>query len=78
MIHQTAIIAPGAELDSSVTVGPYAVIGEHVKIGAGTTVGPHTVIEGHTEVGCDNQILATVIVFVSLLLCISEPKMVAG
>ncbi len=56
MIHSTAIIASGAELDSSVTVGPYAVIGEHVKIGAGTTVGPHTVIEGHTEIGCDNQI----------------------
>jgi len=56
MIHSTAIIAPGAELDSSVTVGPYAVIGEHVKIGAGTTVGPHAVIEGRTEIGCDNQI----------------------
>jgi len=56
MIHSTAIIASGAELDSSVTIGPYTVIGEHVKIGAGTTVGPHTVIEGHTEIGCDNQI----------------------
>ena len=56
MIHSTAIIAPGAELDSSVTVGPYTVIGEHVKIGARTTVGPHTVIEGYTEIGSDNQI----------------------
>lgn len=56
MIHSTAIIAPGADLDSSVSVGPYAVIGEHVKIGAGTTVGPHTVIEGYTEIGNDNQI----------------------
>jgi len=56
MIHSTAIIASGAELDSTVTVGPYAVIGGHVKIGAGTTVGPHAVIEGRTEIGCDNQI----------------------
>ena len=56
MIHSTAIIAPGAELDSTVSVGPYAVIGEHVKIGAGTTIGPHAVIEGRTEIGCDNQI----------------------
>jgi UDP-N-acetylglucosamine acyltransferase len=56
MIHPTAIIAPGAELDPSVTVGPYAVIGEYVKIGAGTTVGPHAVIEGRTEIGQDNQI----------------------
>ncbi|MCW9049878.1 MAG: acyl-ACP--UDP-N-acetylglucosamine O-acyltransferase [Deltaproteobacteria bacterium] len=56
MIHPTAIIAPGAKLEASVSVGPYAVIGEHVQIGAGTTVGPHTVIEGFTEIGSDNQI----------------------
>ena len=56
MIHATAIIAPGAELDSNVTIGPYAVIGEHVRIGSGTTVGPHAVIEGRTEIGCDNRI----------------------
>jgi len=56
MIHSTAIIASGAELDSSVSIGPYAVLGENVKIGAGTTIGPHAVTEGHTEIGCDNQI----------------------
>ncbi len=56
MIHPTAIIAPGAQLDSSVRVGPFAVIGEHVSIGPGTTVGPHAVIEGRTEIGSDNQI----------------------
>lgn len=56
MIHPTAIVAPGAELDTTVSVGPYAVIGEHVKIGPGTTVGPHAVIEGNTEIGADNQI----------------------
>ena len=56
MIHSTAIIASGAELDSAVSVGPYAVIGKYVKIGAGTTIGPHAVIEGRTEIGCDNQI----------------------
>ena len=55
-IHATAIVDPAAELDSSVTVGPYTVIGPHVKIGAGTTVGPHTVIEGHTTIGQDNRI----------------------
>lgn len=55
-IHSTAIVAPGAELDSSVTVGPYTVIGPHVKVGAGTTIGPHCVIEGHTTIGRDNQI----------------------
>lgn len=55
-IHATAIVDPAAELDSSVTVGPYSIIGPHVKIGAGTTVGPHVVIEGHTTIGRDNRI----------------------
>lgn len=55
-IHATAIVASGAELDSSVTVGPYTLIGPHVKVGAGTTIGPHCVLEGHTTIGCDNRI----------------------
>ena len=55
-LHPTAIVDPAAELDSSVTVGPFTVIGPHVRIGAGTTVGPHCVIEGHTTIGRDNRI----------------------
>jgi UDP-N-acetylglucosamine acyltransferase len=55
-IHATAVVDPKAELDSSVTVGPYTVIGPDVRIGAGTTVGPHCVIEGHTTIGQDNRI----------------------
>jgi UDP-N-acetylglucosamine acyltransferase len=55
-IHATAVVDPKAELDSSVTVGPYTVICPDVRIGAGTTVGPHCVIEGHTTIGQDNRI----------------------
>ena len=44
-IHVTAIVDPGAELDGSVSVGPYTIIGPHVKVGAGTTIGPHCVID---------------------------------
>ncbi|QDL54317.1 acyl-ACP--UDP-N-acetylglucosamine O-acyltransferase [Rhodoferax aquaticus] len=55
-IHATAVVSASAEIDSTVTVGPYSVIGPHVKIGAGTTVGPHCVIEGHTTIGVDNRI----------------------
>jgi len=54
-IHPTAIIDPAAELDSSVTVGAYTLIGPQVKIGAGTRIGPHCVIEGRTTIGGDNQ-----------------------
>ena len=55
-IHPTAIVDRKAEIDASVTIGPYTVIGPHVKIAAGTTVGPHVVIEGHTTIGRDNRI----------------------
>jgi UDP-N-acetylglucosamine acyltransferase len=55
-IHATAIVDPGAELDESVSVGAYTLIGPHVKVGAGTTVGAHCVLEGHTTIGCDNRI----------------------
>ena len=55
-IHATAVVDPKAELDSSVSVGPYTVIGAHVKVAAGTTIGAHCVIEGHTTIGRDNRI----------------------
>ena len=55
-IHPTAILDPKAELDSSVEVGAYSVIGPHVRIGARTRIGPHVVIEGHTTIGEDNRI----------------------
>ena len=56
MIHQTAIVHPGAKLAGDVEVGPYSIIGEHVEIGAGTVVGPHVVIGGHTRIGSNNRI----------------------
>ncbi|KWT85201.1 MULTISPECIES: acyl-ACP--UDP-N-acetylglucosamine O-acyltransferase [unclassified Variovorax] len=55
-VHSTAIVDAKAELDSTVSVGPYAVIGPHVRVGAGTTIGSHCVIEGRTTIGRDNRI----------------------
>jgi UDP-N-acetylglucosamine acyltransferase len=55
-IHPTALVSAGAELDGTVTVGPYAVIGPGVHVAAGTTIGAHTVIEGPTTIGRDNRI----------------------
>ena len=54
LIHSTALVDPAAQLDSSVSVGAYTVIGPHVRIDAGTKVGPHCVIEGRTTIGRDN------------------------
>ncbi|HEY5635127.1 MAG TPA: acyl-ACP--UDP-N-acetylglucosamine O-acyltransferase [Burkholderiaceae bacterium] len=55
-IHPTALVDPRAELDSSVEVAAYAVIGPHVRIDARTVVGPHAVLEGHTTIGRGNRI----------------------
>ena len=55
-IHPTAVVDPKAELDASVSVGPYTVIGPHVKVGGGTTIAAHVVLEGHTTIGRDNRI----------------------
>ena len=56
LIHPTAIVEAGAEINGSASIGPYSVIGPHVKIGAGTTVGPHCMIEGRTTIGRGNRI----------------------
>ena len=55
-IDPRAVVAPGAELDATVSVGPYAIIGDRVKIGPGTVVSAHAFIEGRTEIGRDNVI----------------------
>ena len=55
-IHPTAIIDTRAELDSSVEVGAYTVIGEGVRVGAGTRIGSHVVLQGPTTIGKNNQI----------------------
>jgi len=54
LVHPTAIVDPKAQLDDSVEVGAYSIIGPSVKIGARTKIGPHVVISGNTTIGCDN------------------------
>lgn len=55
-IHETAVIAPGAELGDDVMIGPYCVIGPRVKIGDRTRIGPQVVIDGVTSIGRENVI----------------------
>ena len=56
MIHPSAVVDRGAELQSDVEVGPFSVIGPGVVVGAGTRVGSHVVIEGPTRIGERNRI----------------------
>lgn len=55
-IHATAIIDGGAELDQTVEVGPYAVIGSGVRIGPGSVIGAHAQLSGPTVIGEGNRI----------------------
>ena len=56
MIHETAIVDPGAKLAGDVEVGAFSVIGDGVEIGSGTVIGPHVVIMGPTSIGLENRI----------------------
>ena len=55
-IHATAIVDASAELDSSVEIGAYSIIGPHVKIDAGTRIAGHVMINGPTTIGKNNHI----------------------
>ena len=55
-IHPSAIIDAKAELDSSVEVGAYSIIGAGVKADANTRIGSHVVLKGPTTIGKNNQI----------------------
>jgi UDP-N-acetylglucosamine acyltransferase len=54
--HPTAVIHSKAQVACSVTVGPYAVIGENVEVGEDCEVMSHAVIEGPTRLGKRNRI----------------------
>ena len=52
-IHPTAVIDRKAEIDSSVEVGPYCVIEEHVRVAAGCRLYHGVYLTGWTEIGED-------------------------
>lgn len=61
-IHPTAIVDPHADLDSSVTVGPYCVIEGHVQVEAGCRLYQNVYLTGWTQIGPDCELHPGVIV----------------
>jgi UDP-N-acetylglucosamine acyltransferase len=55
-VHPTAIVDSRAELDSSVEVGPYCLLGAGVKIGKESKIYSHAVIQGRTTLGEGNEV----------------------
>ena len=60
-LHPTAIVDRQAELDPSVEVGPYALIGPGVVLQAQVQVGGHSVVRGPTVVGARTRLLHHVV-----------------
>ena len=55
-IHPTALVAPGARLADSVSIGPYCIVGEGAVLGERVRLVSHVVIEGLTEIGQDSTV----------------------
>ncbi len=56
MIHPTAQIHPKAELDQSVEVGPWCIVGANARIAKGTRLISHVIVDGWTQLGEDNVV----------------------
>jgi UDP-N-acetylglucosamine acyltransferase len=53
-VHPSAVIAPGAHVPASCTVGPYSTIGPQVVLGEDCTLISHVVLDGRTTIGARN------------------------
>ncbi|HEY1809798.1 MAG TPA: acyl-ACP--UDP-N-acetylglucosamine O-acyltransferase [Acidobacteriaceae bacterium] len=54
-IHPTAIVAPGAMIPDSCTVGPWCTVGAHVVLGEECELVSHVVLDGHLTAGAGNR-----------------------
>ncbi|MCU1221982.1 MAG: acyl-(acyl-carrier-protein)--UDP-N-acetylglucosamine O-acyltransferase [Edaphobacter sp.] len=55
-IHPTAIVAAGAQIPESCTVGPYCTIGANVVLGEDCELVSHVVLDGHLTMGDRNRV----------------------
>ncbi|UCE25616.1 MAG: acyl-ACP--UDP-N-acetylglucosamine O-acyltransferase [Candidatus Zixiibacteriota bacterium] len=55
-IHKTAIVSPGAQLGTGVSVGPYAIIQDDVQIGDGSSVASCALVASGARVGSNVKI----------------------
>ena len=55
MIHETAIVDKNAKVHSSVSIGPFSVIGPNVEIGENVVIQSHVNITGNTIIGSGNK-----------------------
>ena len=56
MIHPTAIVAPGARVPASCSIGPWSTVGPNVVLGEDCRLISHVVLDGHLTLGRGNTI----------------------
>jgi UDP-N-acetylglucosamine acyltransferase len=57
-IHPTAIVAAGARVPESCTVGPYCTIGPDVVLGDDCELVSHVVLDGYVTIGSKNRVFS--------------------
>jgi UDP-N-acetylglucosamine acyltransferase len=57
-VHPTAIVAEGARIPASCTVGPYCTVGANVVLGERCELVSHVVLDGHLTMGADNRVFS--------------------
>jgi UDP-N-acetylglucosamine acyltransferase len=55
-IHDSAIVAPGAQIGEGCHIGPFSTVGADVVLGERVRLDSHVVIDGRTTVGDDTHI----------------------
>ncbi len=62
-IHGSALIAPGASVASTASVGPLAVIEDGVLVGERAFVGPGCILQRGAQIGDDSQLMSRVCLY---------------
>jgi UDP-N-acetylglucosamine acyltransferase len=55
-IHPTAIVAEGAQIPASCSVGPWCTVGADVVLGEDCELVSHVVLDGHLTMGWGNRV----------------------
>jgi UDP-N-acetylglucosamine acyltransferase len=56
VIHDTAIISPGARIGTGCHIGPFCTIGGEVVLGDGVRLDSHAVVDGKTTIGAETRV----------------------
>ena len=56
IIHETAIVGPGARIGTGCHIGPFCTLGSEATLGDGVRLDSHVVIDGKTSIGDETHV----------------------